>query len=200
MSIALAQFSKTTATSTVTLTGACRRRREIMPLLLEPIEPTSNIDQYNAKCLYIDLFKINDVMMKIRIETTAMAKNNEPTDRVERGIDSSRDALLDYLLQRPDDDLNLPRFCLRLLSSLLFPSSQASAVTTTTTITIPTSYLFSTTTIPKTVCTKSELTYKCWTGLIQNVFDNQVLLGSSAASGAANGGPLTCLPQGFGIC
>ena len=85
---------------------------------------------------------------EIRIETTSMA-NDEPADRVKRGIESSRDALLlYYLLQRPDDIL--PRFCLRLLSSLLF-SNPTSTVTATTTITIPANFTY-TMVIPKTVC------------------------------------------------
>ena len=67
--------------------------------------------------------------------------NDERADRIERSIESSRDALLDYVLKRQEyHHISLPcLFCYGLLSSFLFPN-QATAATTTTTITIPTSY------------------------------------------------------------
>ena len=80
-----------------------------------------------------------------------MATNDDAPDRIQRGVESSRDSLLDYLLQRHDNDINLPRFCLRLLSSLLFPPNPAATSTTTTVITIPVTYNFISSTTTRTV-------------------------------------------------
>lgn len=84
--------------------------------------------------------------MVVRIETTPVVNNEADVNRIQRDIESSRDPL-EYV-QKQDEALS-PRFAFGAINNILFPAS-----TTTTFITIPVSYTFSTTVIAKIV--------SCW--------------------------------------
>lgn len=90
-------------------------------------------------------------MSKLRIETTP-AVGDGSVERIQRDIESSREALLDYI--KNQDNEAGSRFGFGILNNLLLANIQS---TSTITITIPTSYNFVATASTKVVGFKLTL-------------------------------------------